>query len=85
VLLASGYIAGGTLCGLIIAFISFSDELTQALNLGLHVFGTPNDKGKLEWKPDSVAWAKVVSVLIFGLLAGFLVWIGSRKDKPPGG
>ena len=85
VLLASGYIAGGTLCGLLIAFASFSDELTQALNVGLRLFGVPNERGKPEWKPDTVAWAKVVSVIIFGLLAAFLVYIGSRKQKLPGG
>jgi putative OPT family oligopeptide transporter len=83
VLLASGYIAGGTLCGLIIAFFAFSDELTQALNLGLHLFGTTNEKGKVEWQPDQVAWAKVLSIIMFGLLAAFLVYIGSCKEKPP--
>ncbi len=41
-----------------------------------------NEKGKLEWKPDEVAWAKVASVIMFGLLAALLVYIGSRKDKP---
>ena len=83
VLLASGYIAGGTLCGLLIAFFAFSEDLTRSLNLGLHLFGTMNEKDKLEWKPDEVEWAKVLSVVMFGLLAAFLIYIGSRKEKPP--
>src|SRR5947208_13632988 len=40
VLLSSGYIAGGTLCGLIIAFFEFVPEVQQAVNVGLHTFGT---------------------------------------------
>jgi hypothetical protein len=31
-----------------------------------------------------VGWAKVVSVVMFGFLAAFLVYIGSRKDSPSG-
>ncbi|MFO0825753.1 MAG: hypothetical protein U0792_21975 [Gemmataceae bacterium] len=48
-LLASGYIAGGTLCGLIIAFFAFLPEWfngVDMLNLGLHIFGTKNAKGE---------------------------------------
>lgn len=82
VLLASGYIAGGTLCGLIIAFFAFlPDWFNQALNLGLHLFGELNDKGKKEWKPDEAGFAKVVAVVMFGLLGAFLLWIGSRKER----
>jgi hypothetical protein len=86
VLLASGYIAGGTLCGLIIAFFAFlPDSFNQAINLGHHLFASVNPKtGKPEWKPDDVAGAKIAAVIIFGLLAAFLVWIGSRKEKLPG-
>jgi hypothetical protein len=86
VLLASGYIAGGTLCGLIIAFFAFlPDSFNQAINLGYHFFASVNPKtGKMEWKPDEVASAKIASVIIFGLLAAFLVYIGSRKEKLPG-
>src|SRR5205085_11889086 len=41
VLLASGYIAGGTLCGLIIAFFAFlPDSFNQAINLGFHSFAS---------------------------------------------
>jgi putative OPT family oligopeptide transporter len=83
VLLASGYIAGGTLCGLLIAFLAFVPELQQAVNLGLHLFGEVNAKtDKKEWKPDEVGWAKVVSVVMFVALAAYLLWVGSRKEKP---
>ena len=86
-LLASGYIAGGTLCGLIIAFFAFlPDSFNDAINLGYHAFATINPKtGKKEWKPDEVERAKIASVIVFGFLAAFLVYIGSRKDKPPAG
>jgi putative OPT family oligopeptide transporter len=80
VLLASGYIAGGTLCGLLIAFFAFlPDSFNDALNLGAHMFGSVDEKGKLVWKPDDVPGAKVASVIMFGLLGGFLLWVGSRK------
>ncbi|MBN9121971.1 MAG: OPT/YSL family transporter [Planctomycetes bacterium] len=83
VLLSSGYIAGGTLCGLIIAFMAFVPEVQQAMNLGLHVFGEVNEQtGKKEWKPDEVGWSKVVSVVTFLLLGAYLLWVGSRKERP---
>jgi hypothetical protein len=84
VLLASGYIAGGTLCGLIIAFFAFSDELVKAVNLGLHLFGELNPKTeKREWDPNEAGWAKVIALVLFGALAGFLLWVGSRRPPPP--
>ena len=90
VLLASGYIAGGTLCGLIVAFFAFlPDSFNDAINLGMHWFGKdiPGANGKTmrEWKPDEDPTAKIVAVVVFGLLAAFLVYIGSRKDKLPAG
>jgi uncharacterized oligopeptide transporter (OPT) family protein len=85
VLLASGYIAGGTLCGLIIAFFAFSDQLTEALNLGLRLFGSVDPgSDKLVWKPDDARGAQIVSVVMFGLLGAFLLWVGSRKRPPVG-
>jgi putative OPT family oligopeptide transporter len=81
VLLASGYIAGGTLCGLIVAFLVFVPDVKQALTLGLHLFGEVNEKGVREWEPDEAGWAKVVAVVMFALLGAFLLWVGSRKEK----
>ena len=81
VLLSSGYIAGGTLCGLlVITLFAFYEPLEKALNLGLHIFGEVNEKtDKLEWKPDEVGWSKVVSLVMFLLLGAFLLWVGSRR------
>lgn len=80
VLLASGYIAGGTLCGLIIAFFEFVPDLKQFLNLGLHIFGELNQKtNKAEWEPENSGPAKVAAVVVFLLLAAYLLWVGSRK------
>jgi hypothetical protein len=92
VLLASGYIAGGTLCGLIIAFFAFlPDAFNETLNLGLHLFGEANAKGEREWSPDEVGWAKVASLVMFGVLGAILLWVGSRREvvgngdaRPPG-
>jgi len=70
VLLSSGYIAGGTLCGLIVAFFAFlPDAFNKALNLG-HYMGK-------DWEETSSA--KVVSLVAFGVLAVILGIIGSRK------
>jgi putative OPT family oligopeptide transporter len=83
VLLASGYIAGGTLCGLIVAFFAFlPDGFNHAINLGLHLFGTMNSEtNKRTWEPDEVGWAKVLALVMFLALAAFLLWIGVRKEQ----
>jgi uncharacterized oligopeptide transporter (OPT) family protein len=78
VLLSSGYIAGGTLCGLIVAFFAFlPDEFNKALNLGEHL-----------WNVETATEAKIASLLAFGILAVFLFWIGTQKtpttsEAPP--
>jgi putative OPT family oligopeptide transporter len=72
VLLASGYIAGGTLCGLIIAFFAFlPDWWNEGLNIGRH-FGK-------DW-PDEALPAKVVAVAAFGVLAAVLFVVGRSKS-----
>jgi putative OPT family oligopeptide transporter len=76
VLLSSGYIAGGTLCGLLIGFMvmllpkAFMDQL----NIGEH-FGK-------EWGDTDPA--KIIAVVMFLLLAGILLWIGGRKTPVDG-
>jgi uncharacterized oligopeptide transporter (OPT) family protein len=73
VLLSSGYIAGGTLCGLILAFFAFlPDAFNKSLNLGGYWLGEEYAKGEL---PS----AKIASLVMFLILAGILLWIGSRK------
>jgi hypothetical protein len=79
VLLSSGYIAGGTLCGLIIGFFAMLPKgFTNFLNLGQY-FG----KDYL----DSTE-AKLISLATFALLAVVLLWVGARKspaeERPAG-
>lgn len=65
VLLSSGYIAGGTLCGLIIAFFVFLPKrFNEALDLSAFV---------------SAYDPKVTALVMFALLAVILLWIGTRK------
>ncbi|MCK6456857.1 MAG: oligopeptide transporter, OPT family [Phycisphaerae bacterium] len=74
VLLASGYIAGGTLCGLIIAFFTFlPDGFNKALDVGRH-FGPSYHESN---------WPKIVAVLTFAGLAAVLTLIGSRRTPAP--
>jgi putative OPT family oligopeptide transporter len=62
VLLSTGYIAGGAIGGLVIAFLSFSDRIPKSLEaLGAH-FHLP-------------AWDSI-SLAAFGLLAAMLVAVG---------
>jgi uncharacterized oligopeptide transporter (OPT) family protein len=76
VLLSSGYIAGGTLCGLIIAFFAFLPaDFNNALNLG-RFFGE-------DW--ENASTAKIVSLAAFLVLGVILAVIGSRKATPPSG
>ena len=73
VLLSSGYIAGGTLCGLIVAFFVFlPDAFNASLNLGSQYLGKTYAEGKV---PD----AKLVSLAMFVILALVLLWVGTRK------
>ena len=72
VLLSSGYIAGGTLCGLVLAFFAFLGEgFNKALDLGKFI---SKDFAKTE--P-----AKIVAVVMFVILCGVLFWVGSRKSQ----
>jgi putative OPT family oligopeptide transporter len=71
VLLASGYIAGGTLCGLIIAFFAFlPDAFNNALNL-------TRSLGE-DWAEKADA-ARLLAVATFALLTVILLGVGSRK------
>jgi uncharacterized oligopeptide transporter (OPT) family protein len=80
VLLASGYIAGGTLCGLIIAFFAFlPDWFNKALELNEFLGAAYNE-------PNAAA-PKVAALIAFIVLAVVLLWVGTRRtpteDKPP--
>jgi putative OPT family oligopeptide transporter len=76
VLLASGYIAGGTLCGLIIAFFAFlPDWWNEGLNIGRY-FGK-------DW-PDEADPAKLIAVAAFAVLALILFVVGRSKSTDVG-
>jgi uncharacterized oligopeptide transporter (OPT) family protein len=81
VLLSSGYIAGGTLCGLIIGFFAMLPKgFNDALDLGRH-FG----RDYLESTE-----AKLVALAMFAVLAVILLAVGARKtpeagESPPNG
>ena len=73
VLMSSGYIAGGTLCGLLIGFLVMMvpKSIIEALNLGQHI-------GK-EYVAGETIEGKMISVGMFVLLIAFLLWMGTRK------
>ncbi|HMC63534.1 MAG TPA: OPT/YSL family transporter, partial [Gemmataceae bacterium] len=74
VLLSSGYIAGGTLCGLLIGFLVMlaPEDLIKRLDLGQFL-----GKDYLE-STD----AKLVALTMFAALAAVLFWVGARKVPP---
>ena len=84
VLLASGFIAGGTLCGLIVAFFEFVPALKGWVDVGGLLFGEAKD-GEVVWDANAVAWAKGVAVAVFAGLAALLLAVGSeafgRKNR----
>jgi len=75
VLLSSGYIAGGTLCGLIIAFFAvMPDGFNRALDIGRHLGAGYNDGDR----------PKIVSLITFAILSVILVVVGSRRQPGKG-
>jgi len=78
VLLSSGYIAGGTLCGLVIAFFAFlPDAFNKALDLSPYLGEAYNTEGSEA--------PKVVALAMFAVLALILLWVGARKSSLPDG
>jgi putative OPT family oligopeptide transporter len=80
VLLSSGYIAGGTLCGLLIGFLIMllPKKFITALQVGGQWFGDAYAKGETD--P-----AKIVAVVMFLILAAILLWVGTRKTSTENG
>jgi OPT family oligopeptide transporter len=73
VLLSSGYIAGGTLCGLIIGFFAMlPKDFNDALNFGQYL-GTP-------WQVEESPQKNIVALIAFALLALILLKVGARKE-----
>lgn len=75
VLLSSGYIAGGTLCGLLIGFLVMltPERFMKALNLGHHIAAN--------W--DEMTEAKLLSLAAFVGLAIVLFLVGMQKSPAP--
>jgi uncharacterized oligopeptide transporter (OPT) family protein len=73
VLLSSGYIAGGTLCGLLIgfAFMLLGGERMSKLVL------VPEEYSKTS--------GKVLALVMFAALGAIMVWVGSRKTPADNG
>ncbi len=69
VLLSSGYIAGGSLAGVAIAFLEFTPGVKKAFNYGTSVAGSFADSN---WFP----------LVIFGGLIGLLIYVGARRETP---
>jgi uncharacterized oligopeptide transporter (OPT) family protein len=76
VLLSSGYIAGGTLCGLLIGFlVMLLPKQLGALNLGQYI-------SEAYGKGETPA-AMLVALAAFAVLAVILLRVGSTKSPPP--
>jgi putative OPT family oligopeptide transporter len=74
VLLSSGYIAGGTLCGLLYGFLvmGLPTKIIDTLSVGEWTFSKEY--------PESPE-AKLAAVAMFGVLAVILFLVGSRKNS----
>ncbi len=78
VLLSSGYIAGGTLCGLLYGFgVILLPDSIKKINFGEHSF----DFGAYHGDFVSSPVAKWIAVATFILIGAILLRIGSRKDS----
>jgi hypothetical protein len=77
VLLASGYIAGGTLCGLLLGMLIGIDNML----LG----GKWMSKLILTSKEYFTSSGKVLALVMFAALAAVLLWVGSRKTPVENG
>jgi uncharacterized oligopeptide transporter (OPT) family protein len=74
VLLSSGYIAGGTLCGLLIGFLAMAFSI-DALNIG-KLFSEEYGEGEADL-------AKILALVAFGFLAVVLLRVGTMKSVEP--
>jgi putative OPT family oligopeptide transporter len=80
VLLASGFIAGGTLTGLIIAFFNFSETLVERLSIGNWFM--PDGETPIfpvDYALEGAVGPKIVALVMFALLVAALAYVGARK------
>lgn len=78
VLLATGYIAGGTLCGLLVRMVLMvSEDAIDALNVGKMWFGEAWSKGETDG-------SKALSLAAFLAMAAVLFAVGRKKPDRGG-
>ncbi len=78
VLLSSGYIAGGTLLGLVIAFFVFLPKgFNELLNLSSHLGAA--------WNVEDSPYPKAAALVAFVAMAVILLWVAARKEPRPEG
>ena len=73
VLLASGFIAGGTLCGLMISFFALMPEFSEKLAFGPRYLES--------WDVDTDVNPRIVAVIMFGIISAFLLYIATRRER----
>jgi hypothetical protein len=82
VLLASGYIAGGSLAGVAVAFLEFSQSLKQSfLKIGESLNEWSNRS--LFSSPFEFTQGDALAIGFFAMLIAFLVLVGMGKLLPP--
>lgn len=81
VLLSSGYIAGGTLCGLIVTFFAFSKPILEAVAVGVPFY----ESADAIQKEHLTNVSNLISLGTFLTLAVVLLWLGSRRGEDTAG
>jgi putative OPT family oligopeptide transporter len=77
VLLASGYIAGGSLAGVVVAFLEFAPQFQSGINLGPSVAGLGDLANNL------IAVALFVALIVFAALVGMGKLFRPPEESPP--
>jgi hypothetical protein len=72
ILLASGYIAGGTLIGLLISFLVFVPDFAKALDIGKTLFG---DK----WDVDKAVNPKILALIMYASVGAILLRVAIKR------
>ncbi len=84
VLLSSGYIAGGTLCGLLIGFlVMLAGGFTKDLDVGSRITESMKASG-ISGEFGETLTARLLAVAAFLALGVILLWVGSQKSPPEG-
>jgi putative OPT family oligopeptide transporter len=90
ILLASGFIAGGTLCGLLLSVFYFlPDRYSEAAAIGPQLIENWYSKKDATvaqlieiWEEDPSC--KILALIMYGVLAAILFWIGTKKQPKNG-